>query len=166
MPKMTKKEKNAIKNERLRSKSERADKLTNWYMINLCYGVLAIIAAIILRRLYDTPSVLVYMQTVTWIATGVFVAAAAVLFALGKSGNIKNISRARNYSIFMLACALGSLWLALFNKIRPIMEKVVQSVASNRIVSSYWNTRILIIAIVAYLVIAFVYYVVKLYKLR
>ena len=166
MPKLTKKEKNAIKNERLNTKAERAEKLTNWYMINLCYGVLAIIAVIILRRLYDTPSVLVYMQTVTWIATGVFVAAAVLLFALAKTGKIKNFSRARNYSIFMLGCALGSLWLSLYNRIRPVLEKAVQAVMPNRIVSSYWNTRLLIIGIIAYLVIAFICYVVKLYRLR
>ncbi len=162
------KKKNAQKNERLMNKAKKAEKLTNWYMINLCYGILAIIVILILRQLYRTPSTLVYMQTVTWIATGVFALAAVLLFVLGKTGKIKNYSRARNYSIFMLVCALGFLWLSLYNKIRIYAERAVHAITGNPglAVSSYWNVNLLIIGVAAYLVIAFIYYVIRMYKLR
>ena len=45
------------------------------------------------------------------------------------------------------------------------MEKVLQAVTqSSMIVTSYWNTRLPIIGIVIYLVIAFIYYAVKVNK--
>ncbi len=149
-------------------KDVRAEKLTNWYMINLSFGVLAIIVLLILRKLYRTQSTLLYMQPAAWIMTAVFAAAAIVIFVLGKSGKIKNFSRARNYSIFMLFCALGGLWLALYNKLRIPLEKLVQAITRNpgQAVSSYWNIYLLMIAVVAYLIGAFIYYVIKLYKLR
>ena len=78
-------------------------------MINLSLVFLAIIAVLILRQLYLMPSMLSYMQIVTWVMTGVFAAAAIVVLALGLTGKIKNKQRAVNYSIFLGVCALGSL---------------------------------------------------------
>ena len=117
MAAMTKKEKMAAKSKKIRDKEQRREKLTNWYMINLSFGILAIIAVLILRQLYLMPSMLSYMQIVTWVMTGVFAAAAIVVLSLGLTGKIKNKQRAVNYSIFLGVCALGSLWLALYNKI-------------------------------------------------
>ena len=164
-----KKKKQPVKKvDYVNEKGVKAEKLTNWYMIKLCFGVLAIIVLLILRKFYRTPSTLLYMQTAAWIITAVFAAAAIVIFVLGKLGIIKNFGRARNYSIFMLFCALGGLWLALYNKLRIPLEKVVQAITRNpdQAVSSYWNIYLLMIAVVAYLIGAFIYYVIKLYKLR
>ena len=70
MAAMTKKEKMAAKSKKIRDKEQRREKLTNWYMINLSFGILAIIAVLILRQLYLMPSMLSYMQIVTWVMTG------------------------------------------------------------------------------------------------
>ena len=60
MAAMTKKEKMAAKSKKIRDKEQRREKLTNWYMINLSFGILAIIAVLILRQLYLMPSMLSY----------------------------------------------------------------------------------------------------------
>ena len=164
-----KKKKQPVKKvDYVNEKGIKAEKLTNWYMINLTFGVLAIIVLLILRKLYRTQSTLLYMQTAAWIITAVFAAAAIVIFVLGKTGIIKNFGRARNYSIFMLFCALGGLWLALYNKLRIPLEKVVQAITRNpgQAVSSYWNIYLLMIAVAAYLIGAFIYYVIRLYTLK
>ncbi len=160
--------KNKRKNSHTGEKEAKAEKLTNWYMINLSFGVLAIIVLLILRKLYRTPSVLIYMQSVAWVLTGLFALGAIVLFTLGKTKVIKNCARARNYSIFLGVCALGSLWLALYNRLRIPLEKVVRIITRNpsQTVSSYWNIYLLIIGVVAYLVIAFVIYLIKLRKYK
>ncbi len=93
MAAMTKKEKMAAKSKKIRDKEQRREKLTNWYMINLSFGILAIIAVLILRQLYLMPSMLSYMQIVTWVMTGVFAAAAIVVLSLGLTGKIKRISK-------------------------------------------------------------------------
>ena len=166
MATMTKKEKNAKKKQRLMEREQKREKLTNWYMINLSFGILAIIVVLILRQFYYKPSVLEYMPMVTWIMTGVFAAAAIVLLVLGVKGVIKNSKRAKNYAIFMGVCALGSLWLALYNKIRMYAEIGLQKITGNEnlLINSHWNINLLIIGIVAYLIIAFIYYLIKLYR--
>lgn len=168
MAKMNKKEKNAEKNRRHKEREQRRESLTNWYMINLSFGILAMIVILLLSNMYKSGTTLVYTQPMAWILTGVFAAGGIIVFALGKAKKIKNTSRANHYAIFLGVCALGSLWLALFNKIRYFAENAIVSVSGNAgfSISSYWNTRVLIIGIAAYLVIGFVYYVIKLYKLR
>ena len=103
------------------------------------------------------------MQPLMWVLTGVFAAGAAVLFALGKTGVIKNGKRANNYAIFLGVCALVGLWLALYNKLRPVMETCARAILRNPnlTVSSYWNVWLPMIAIVVYLVAAFIYFAVK-----
>lgn len=155
--------------EKLRRRQERIDRqerLTNWYMINLSWGIVGIIALLIMRSLYRSAKILVYMQPVTWTLTAIFAVAAIVVFILGKAGKIKNTSRAVNYSIFLGVCAVGSLWLSLYNRIRPLIESAARAILRNDAISvaSYWNIRIPIIAIVVYLVIAFIIYAVKVSK--
>ena len=168
MAAMTKKEKMAAKSKKIRDKEQRREKLTNWYMINLSFGILAIIAVLILRQLYLMPSMLSYMQIVTWVMTGVFAAAAIVVLSLGLTGKIKNKQRAVNYGIFLGVCALGSFWLALYNKIRVAAENVLHFITNNTNlnINSHWNINLLIIGIVVYLIAAFVYYVIKLYRTK
>lgn len=153
-------------NEKRQERFARKEKLTNWYMINLTWGVVGILALLFIGNLYRSSSMVAHMQLVNWILTAVFAVAAVVLFVLGKSGKVKNASRANNYGIFMGVCAVVSLWLALYNRIRPVMEAVAQKVLGNPnlAVYSYWNTRIPIIAICVYLVVAFVVYAVKVTK--
>lgn len=168
MAKLTKQERNAEKNRRMRERAQKREKLTNWYMINLCYGILAIIAIVIIRELYYTPATVLHMQAVTWIMTAVFAVAAILVFVLGKTNKIKNYTRARNYSILLGVCTLGSLWLAAYNKIRLYSETALQNITGNTslTINSHWNTRILIIAVVLYLIISFIYYLIKLYRVK
>lgn len=168
MAQMTKRERNAEKNKRLHEREVKREKITNWYMINFSFGVLAIVVLMVFRQFYKTSSVLEYMQMITWILTGVFAAAAGLIFLLGRNGKIKNTSRANNYAIFLGVCALGALWLSLYNKIRFIMENVLVKVTGNSMISisSHWNVAILIYGVILYLVIAFIFYVVKLNKIN
>lgn len=168
MANLSKKEKNAEKNRRLKEREDKREKLTNWYMINLSFGILAIIVILILGNMYKSGATLVYTQLMSWILTAVFAVGAIVLFVLGKSGKIKNKTRSYHYAEFLGVCALGSLWLALYNKIRLFAENalIVITGNSNLTINSHWNTRVLIIGIVLYLVIGFVYYIVKLYRVK
>lgn len=152
--------------EKLRRRQERIsrqERLTNWYMINLSWGIVGIIALLIMGSLYRSSKILVYMQSVTWALTAIFAVAAIAVFALGKAGKIRNASRAVNYSIFLGVCAVGALWLSLYNRIRPLIESAARAILRNDAISvaSYWNIRIPIIAIAVYLIIAFIIYTVK-----
>lgn len=152
-------ERKAKRQEKYKKKEE----LTNKYMITLTWGVVGIIALLILRAMYRNVSTLVHMQTITWVLTGLFAVGAVVVFCLGKAGKIKNLSRAKNYSILLIVCAAVCLWLSLFNVIRPVMETVARTILGNPslIVTSYWNIRIPMIAIIVYLIVAFIIYAIK-----
>lgn len=168
MAKMSKREKNAEKNKLRAQREKRRESLTNWYMINLSFGLLAIVVILLIGNLYRSGDTVGYMQIVAWVLTGVFAAAAILLVILGRCGVIKNRKRAYHYAEFMGVCALGSLWLALFNKIRYYAEMALIKITGNQAltINSHWNIRMLIIAIVAYLIIAFVYYIVKLSRIK
>lgn len=148
------------------NKYNRKEHLTNWYMINLCWGILGILALIGVYRGYRSMSSLSYMQPLMWVFTGVFAVAAAVLFTYPKFKEVKNKKRFINYGIFMLVCTAVSLWLALYNIIRPVIEKCARTILSNPglMVNSYWNVRIPMILIGVYLVVAFIWYVVEVNK--
>ncbi len=145
------------------TKAEKNEKLTNWYMITLTWGVVGIIALLLYKNCYTTMSILPYINVINWALTAIFAIGAIVLFVLGKINVIKNTSRANNYAIFLGVCGLTTLWLALYNKIRLILESASQTLLNNPAltVSSYWNINIPIIAIGAYLIITFIVYVIK-----
>lgn len=168
MANMSKRERNAEKNKMRAERERRRESLTNWYMINLSFGLLAIIVVLLMNNLYRVGTTLVYTQIMSWCLVGVFAAAAIVLFVLGKRGVIRKKKRAYHYAEFMGVCALVSLWLALYNKIRYYAEIALVKITGNEslTISSYWNIRVIIIGIIAYLVIGFIYYIVKLYKIK
>lgn len=153
------------KNEAKMERNRQREKLTNWYMINLTWGIVGIMVLWYFRRLHYTNAML-YMQQIKWILTGVFAVASGVLFTLSATKKVKNTSRVKNYGIFMAVCAFVSLWLALYNQIRVVAQDVLRTVLNNPslAISSYWNIRIPIIAICVYLVVAFVVYVIKVSK--
>ena len=153
--------KNESKNNSV-SRKERNEHLTNWYMINLSFGVLGIILLLFFKSGYNNMSLLPYMKTFSWILTAIFALGAIVVFVLGKSNVIKNMKRAGHYSILLIVCALVALWLALYNDLRPVIESIARTVLNNPnlTVYSYWNVRIPIIGICAYLVIALIGYII------
>ena len=130
------------------SRREQNDRLANWYMINLGWSLLAIFVLLGIRQGYRSSSTILYMQGAMWVFTAVFAVCAVVLFSLAKAGIFQNALRARHYGYFMIACTGVGLWLALFNN--PALT-----------VSSYWNIRIPMIGIAIYLIIGFIYLVVK-----
>ena len=144
-------------------RSVRKEHLTNLYMIQLSLGLLGIVILSLFSNLYKNPKTLIHMQTVTWILFGIFTAVCIVLAIIGKS---KKCSCCFNYGLLSGICALITLWLSLFNKIRVILENVVRSVTGNEMLSigSFWNIRVPIILIIAYLVIAFIVYCVMIAK--
>lgn len=149
-----------------KQKINKKEQLTNWYMINLCWGIVGLIALTTADKGYKNVNTLLHMQTVMYIFTGVFAAGAIALFAIAASNKAKNIKRLKNYGFFSLICAFVSLWLALYNKLRPIIEKCIQGITNNAsfTVSSYWNIKIPIILIIVYLIAAFIYYLIKIIK--
>ncbi len=150
-------------NEKKITKKERNEKLTNRYMVQLTWGVVGILVFIGIYRACLTPSTLVLVQPFSWVMTVIFALGAIALVVLGKTGVIKNTSSAYHYAAFSGVCAVFALWLALFNRLRVIIEDVAQTVLNNPnlMVSSYWNIRIPIILIIAYLVIAFIVFAIK-----
>lgn len=154
----------AVERKAEKHKSEEyKEHLTNWYMINLSWGILGIILTVFYGSLYK-GSLLLYMNTISWVLTGIFAVVGIALFVLGKIGKIKNQSRACHYGIFMWVCAAVALWFALFNKLRMIIESAARAITGNQAlaVTSYWNYRLPIIAIAVYLVVAFIVYLIKL----
>ena len=143
------------------SKRERNDQLTNWYLVNLCWGIIGFLALILVKKGYSSGDTIAFMQPMMWVLTVVFALATITLFLIGKK--IINGRRALNYSAFMSICTVVSLWLALYNKIRPIIEKIAQSVLGNPAlsISSFWNVWIPMIAIGVYLIIAFIWFAIK-----
>lgn len=148
---------------KLNKRSVRKEHLTNLYMIQLSLGLLGIVILSLFSNLYKNPKTLIHMQTVTWILFGIFTAVCIALVIIGKS---KKCSRCLNYGLLSGICAIITLWLSLFNKIRVILENVVRSVTGNEMlsISSFWNIRVPIILIIAYLVIAFIVYCVMIAK--
>lgn len=144
----------------------RKEHLTNWYMINLCWGILGMFALTGVYRGYRNMGYLSYMQPLMWVFTGIFAVAAVVLFVYPKIKEVKNSRRFINYGIFMCVCTVVSLWLALYNILRPIIEKCARVILSNPglMVNSYWNVRVPMILIAVYLVAAFIWYVIEVNK--
>lgn len=167
---MNKKDKNAEKNKQLHMAREaKRESLTNWYMINLSFGILAMIVLLLWGNMYKQASTLKYANPLTWTFTGVFALAGLIVFILGKAKKIKNAKRANHYAIFLGVCALSSLWLSLYNKIRYFAENILARMYDGNTpftINSHWNINVLFIGIAAYLIIGFIYYVIKLYKLR
>lgn len=149
------------KKQQKMTKHERNEHLTNWYMINLSWGIVGILSLLAINRGYRNIDLLLHMQSIVWVLTGVFVAGTIALVIIGK---IKNSARVNHYAILTGICTLVGLWLALYNKIRPVLENVARTLLGNPnlTVSSYWNVWIPMIGIGVYLVVAFIYYVIKL----
>ena len=162
MAKHTKKN-HKVSLEKRENRARQKEKLTNWYMINLCWGLVGLLVLTVFYYCYKDINMLLHMPMVAWILTGVFAVGAIVVFVLGKKGVIKNTSRAVHYAAFMGVCAIVCLWLALYNKLRVYIEAAVNAISGGRIatVGSYWNVWLPMIGIGIYLVVAFIYYIIK-----
>ena len=149
----------ALKREKRREKRERIDKLTNWFMINLSWGVLGLIVLRFVESAYSNVSTVLTAPIVVRILAAVFLICGAVVFGISKSGKIKNVGRAKNYSIFLGVLTLISLWLGFWVQIRNVVIAVIPALSSLR--SEWWYVWSLRYLLVAYLVVAFVVVTVK-----
>ncbi|MEE1012993.1 MAG: hypothetical protein U0L92_01585 [Clostridia bacterium] len=149
------------KKQQKMTRHERNEHLTNWYMINLSWGIVGILALLAIKHGYQNINLILKMQPIVWVLTGIFAAGTIALVILGK---VKNSTRANHYAFLTGACTFVSLWLAFYNKIRLVLENVARTLLGNPnlTVSSYWNVWIPMIGIGLYLVVAFIYYAIKL----
>ncbi len=149
------------KNANKITKRERNEQLTNWYLVNLCWGIIGFLALIFVKRGYSSGDTIGMMQPLMWCLVGFFAVATVALFFIGK--NLRNGRRAINYSVFMLVCTVVSLWLALYNKIRPVIESIAQTILGNPAltIGTFWNVWLPMIGIGAYLVVTFVWLAIR-----
>lgn len=147
------------KREKRRAKKEKIDKLTNWYMINLSWGVLCFIALGIVENLYGNTSTVLTAPIAMKIVGVVLAVLAVALFVLGKTGVIKNTKRANHYSIFVGIAALVSLWIGFYAVIRNAVIAVVPALSGIR--SEWWFAWGFRYLIGVYLIVAFIVVTVK-----
>lgn len=153
----------AEKRERNKIKHEKQEHLVNWYMINMCWGILAIILLKFIDRGYVSGSTVGIMNPFMWTVTGLLAVGAIAVFVLGKIGIIKNAKRANNYTIFLGISAIGSLLVVLYPKIRMALMPMIPALNS---VHSSWRVYWIMIAIVVYLIVALIYYFVKSHRIK
>lgn len=147
-----------LKRNKRREKKEKIDKLTNWYMINLSWGVLGLIALGFVESAFSGLYINT-VPTVMKVLAALFFVFAAVLFVLGKTNVIKNTKRANNYSIFMAVVGLAGLWIGFYAKIRNLVVGIIPSLGYLR--SEWWYAWSIRYALVLYLVVAFIVITIK-----
>ena len=147
------------KREKRRAKKENIDKMTNWYMINLTWGVVCFILLGFVENLYGSASTVLTAPLVMKIVGIVLALGAILLFVLGMPGIIKNTKRAYNYAIFVGIAALSSLWIGFYAVIRSAIIRIIPALGALR--SEWWYAWGFRYLIAAYLVIAFVVVTVK-----
>ena len=160
-----------IKRRKKAEKKAKVDKITNWFMINLAWGVFGFI---VLRYLEgplmndwddfmtgEIGPVKSFLGTLA-ICLGVL---AVLLLALRVVLNYKEIkffktkSRVLNYGIFTAVVAAVVYYLSAYNRIRQFIVGIFPSLVNMD--TSFWITGALTYAIGIYLVGAFIYTAVR-----
>ena len=148
-----------LKREKRRAKREKIDKMTNWYMINLTWGVVCFILLGFVENLYGSASTVLTAPFAMKIVGIVLALGAILLFVLGKIGIIKNTKRAYDYAIFVGIAALSSLWIGFYAVIRTAVIGLAPALGALR--SEWWYAWGFRYLIAAYLIIAFIVVTVK-----
>lgn len=151
------------KKERNKIKHQKQEHLVNWYMVNICWGVLAIIVLKFIDNGYMSAKTSSGMNIFMWILTGVFAAGAIAVLVLGKCKVIKSFRRAVNNTVFLAFCALGSALVVLY---APIRYALMQSIPALSSLHSSWRVYWIMLAIVVYLLAALVYYFIKAHSIK
>ncbi len=142
-----------LKRTKKLEKREKIDKATNWFMINLAWGILAIIVlAGIQNKIMITPKK-------AFIPAIIFAVVAVGLFVCGKLKVLKNTKRVNDYAWFSAVITLVSLYIGLYTKIRVIAGGLIPSLLN--VDSRVWVGQAPITLIGIYLVVAFVVTTVK-----
>lgn len=153
---MSKKEKN------IQRKNER-ERLTNQFMIQMSYAVLGIVLLYVVQSLYKNMTTILYMYYINWIVFGLFTVAAVIFIWAGLA---KKSTRLKNYGCMFVGCSLVALWLSLYTHVRPGLQDFLIKITGNQDLNiySYWQTRLPMIAIVVYIVVAFIIYCIRVAK--
>ncbi len=142
-----------IKREKRREKRAVLERLTNWYMINLSWGIVGIVALRFVENGYSSADTILQMPTIMKVIAGVFAVLAVALFICGKTKVLKNTSRCYNYGIFTAVIALVSLEIGFYNKILLLLRNMKIMIADSRWLVS-WG---FIAGIIVYLVLALIW---------
>ena len=154
------------KQERIRKRAAAREKLTSWFMINMCWAFLALVILRFVENGYNITGTMRYMNLIMRIAGGVFALGGGVLFFLWYRGG-KSKERFYNYSIFSWVAAGSSLIIGFFDiYIRNFFRKI--PFAQNWFLwqHSSWRTWLFMWGIGIYLIVAFVIYLVKMRKIK
>ncbi len=146
------------KKEKKMAKKEKIDKATNKFMINLSWGILVIILIRIIENGF-TGSAVLAMPTIMKVLAVVFAVLAIGLFVCGKMNILKNKQRVYDYAIFAAALTVGSLIIGFYSKIRLVAGGISPQLLN--VDSRWWFSWGLIAGVVAYLVVMFVWTVVR-----
>ncbi len=153
-----------LKKQKKAEKRAKVDKITNWFMINLAWGIFSFI---ILRYLQN-PIMTDYDNTVRNVLgiLGIIIGVAAVaLFAIRATLNykelkfVKNKNRVLNYGIFTAIVAIVLVYLKFYTNVRNVVVAILPFTQSFH--TNFWITNGLSYAIWGYLLIAFIYTAVK-----
>ena len=163
---------NPDKIQRRIQKHERKEQLTNMYMIQMTYGIVGVILLRYIQAGYSWAD----RGTAPWdkimpflmnSALLLFAAGAGVLALLLALGKMKNVSRTKNYVVFLSALALVTMWIKYYNAFRiqlwNLILKVFPKVYQN---ADFGRFYILMYCVGVYLVIGFIVYSVKLYRAK
>ena len=153
-----------IKREAKREKRNVIDKLTNRYMINLCWGILGIVLLRFVESGYSSSDTILIMPVIMKSLAGAFAVFAIALFALGKTSVIKNTSRAYNYALFCGVLTLIALWIAFYAQVRLVFGKMFPAVLA--LDSRWWISWGIIVLLVAYLIISLIFTAFKIRKIE
>lgn len=158
------------KKEKRVLKRRQEERLTNWYMINMCWSIFGIVALFIIQRVYAAASVnaarLTAYEITMWSIAGAALIGAVVLLVLGAKGVIKNKSRAKNYSIFLFIVAGSSAFVVAWRVYIRSLVAMLFGTSNFLYMGSYWGIWLLMLACVAWIVVAFVIYLIRLSKIK
>ncbi len=140
-----------LKRQKKAEKRAKVEKTTNWFMINLAWGVFALIA-----MRYMEQSIIIIPNGM-YIPAIIFAVAAVALLVLGFTKVIKNKSRAVNYAILSAVAAVVCLYFNYYHLVRNALPSLRAILTT----SQWWTTGLVSVAILVYLVAAFIYTAVK-----
>ena len=152
------------KRERNRAKRAKIDATTNNYMINLAWGVFAIILLRFVESGFSSADTVLIMPTLMKTLAAVFAVVAVGLFVCGKLDLLNHKNRFYGYSVFSLVLTLGSLWIGFYSSIRNFFVGFFPNLAN--LDSRWWISRGLIVAVAVYLVVMLVWTMIKISRIE
>ena len=155
------------KKERNRLRAEKREKLTNWFMINMSWAFAGLIILQLIGNGYNMSTTLMHMNLWLRIAAGIFVLGGGALIFLWVKGD-KKVERFKNYSIFLWVVAAIAVIISYYAPIRNVLMKIPIAPFSAMIskMNSGWRIWFFMSAMGVYLVGAFVYYLIKMKKIK